>query len=78
MQADSPAMPFDCPTSVPTEIRREESVYRRERIRAEREECVIYVCDRLSVFQAIGKLVRGYSPQNADVVAPPPQDPDSK
>jgi hypothetical protein len=62
MQADFPVMPFDYPTSAPTEIRREESVYRRELIRAEGEDCVIYVCDRLSVFEAIGKLIRGYSP----------------
>lgn len=72
MQADFPVIPFDYPASAPIEIRREEYVYRRERIRAEREEYVIYVCDRMSAFQAIGKLVRGYSPQNVDVHTPLP------
>lgn len=58
-------MPFGYPTSVPVEIRREEAVYRRERLRSGREEWVIYVFDSLTTEQAMGKLVRGYSPQNS-------------
>ena len=51
--------------STPFEYVRNEDVYRRERLRSGREEWVIYVLDSLTTEQAMGKLVRGYSPQNA-------------
>lgn len=45
--------------------------YRRERIRAEKQEWVIYVLDSLRIDQAMGRLIRGYSPQNVKEHAPP-------
>jgi hypothetical protein len=57
-------MEFEYATALPSEFIREEAVYRRERMRAEREEWTIYVLDSLTIAQAMGKLLRGYSSHN--------------
>jgi hypothetical protein len=56
--------------STPFEYTRNEDLYRRERLRSGREEWVIYVLDKLTTEQAMGKLVHGYSPQNAELTHP--------
>ena len=46
---------------------RNRAVYRRESLRAGREEWMIYVLDSFTAVQAVGKLVRGYRPRDADL-----------
>ncbi len=51
-------------TMHPVEVTRNEATYRREKLTATGKVWIIYVLDSLTIAQAMGKLVSGYSPHN--------------
>ena len=64
---DMPSPSDDHGICKPFEYVQDRAVYRRESLKVGREEWAIYVLDSLSTVQAVGKLVRGYRPRDADL-----------
>ena len=62
---DMPVPRYNTVPMHPVEITRNEATYRREKLTAAGKVWIIYVLDSLTIAQAMGKLVSGYSPENA-------------